>query len=174
MTLKCRECGRPLTDDDSVARGVGPDCAEKAGLLTPGVRKASAKSSEESMPGGAPVYGRMIIEGPEITWSFYIPAGIYVVRDVEGNSAINHPESIIDAMRQTGEVFFKHEFVVVANKDSKPLGLVRLYRQQCQGVVAFADDANLQEAILIARELRQCELSRDQVDWVATTTGAQA
>lgn len=27
----CAICGRPLTDPDSIARGVGPECAGKAG-----------------------------------------------------------------------------------------------------------------------------------------------
>lgn len=28
---RCARCGRPLTDPESIARGMGPVCAEKAG-----------------------------------------------------------------------------------------------------------------------------------------------
>lgn len=33
-TVHCRDCGRPLTDETSKARGRGPDCYEKTGAAS--------------------------------------------------------------------------------------------------------------------------------------------
>lgn len=43
---RCHRCGRPLTDPDSIARGMGPVCASKAGLT--GGRPTGAAATGDS------------------------------------------------------------------------------------------------------------------------------
>lgn len=48
MSAFCQVCGLGLTDPESIARGMGPDCAEKYGTQSVAVARVIAAFTDES------------------------------------------------------------------------------------------------------------------------------
>ena len=48
MSAFCQICGLGLTDPESIARGMGPDCAEKYGTQSAGVARVLAAYTDAS------------------------------------------------------------------------------------------------------------------------------
>ena len=48
MSAFCQVCGLGLTDPESIARGMGPDCAEKYGTQSVAVARVIASFTDES------------------------------------------------------------------------------------------------------------------------------